>query len=358
VPAFVLCTLASAAPSTAQPRQQDRSRQPQLLRFTEPTSPIFLTGTVVLEDGSPPPESVVVQRVCGGGTPIPEAHTDDRGRFSIELGRDSTVRLDAEYGLTGGPDARDLMGCELRADLPGFSSDAIDLSTRRVMDSPNVGSIVLRRLEGVTGSIFSMTALRASRDAKRAFEKGHELAADEKLDEAREEYEKALRLSPGYASAWYELGLVHEMQHRPKDARAAYREAIASDPEYVKPYRRLSTLAFVEQSWEEVAATAGRIVDLDPVSYADAHLHLAAASFFLGRLATAERSAREAIRLDARGAIPNARYVLGVVLVSKGDSAGAARFLRDYVEMAAAGPDVDRAKSLLEQLEAAEANPP
>jgi Flp pilus assembly protein TadD len=316
-------------------------------------SPHLLAGSVVLEDGTPPPEPVVVQRVCHGAPPIPETYTNARGQFTIELGRDSTVRLDAEYGMAGGPDLTDLMGCELRAELTGFSSDAIDLGARRVMDNPNVGSIVLRRLEGVTGSVFSRTALRASREARKAFERGHELAADEKLDEAREEYEKAVRLYPEFATAWYELGLVHQMLHRIEDARAAHREAVAADPEYVKPYRRLSTLAFEEMRWEELAEVAGRVVELDPVSYADAHLHLAASSFFLGRLATAESSARQAIELDPEGAIPNARYVLGVVLLDRGEYAEAAESLREYLAMAAPGPDVDRAASLLEQVEAA-----
>lgn len=315
---------------------------------------MLLAGAVVLEDGSPPPEPVVVQRLCGGGPPVAEAYTNASGQFTIELGRDGTVGMDAEYGVSGSAGPSGLAGCELRAALTGYSSTAIDLGTRRVMDDPNVGTIVLRRLEGVTGSVFSRTALRASRDARRAFEKGRDLAKDEKLDEACDQYEKALNLYPEFASAWYELGLVREMQHRNEDARAAYREAIAADPEYVKPYRRLSVMAFAEQRWEEVAETAGRVVELDPVSYVDAHVQLAAACFFLGRIETAESSARAAIERDARGAAPNARYLLGVILLQTGDNAGAAQYLREYVAMAAPGPDVDRAKALLEQLAAAE----
>jgi tetratricopeptide (TPR) repeat protein len=346
-----LVLLASAVPARSQSRQ--RPSQSRTLRFTEPMTAPILVGTVLLEDGSPPPESVVVQRVCGGSPPVPEAYTNTKGRFSIDLARDPSLQLDAEYGLSSRAQERDLSGCELRADLPGYSSDAIDLSMRRGLDNPDVGTIVLRRLEGVTGSVFSMTALRASRDARRAFEKGHELVMDEKLDQAREEYEKAVRLAPGFASAWYELGLVHEMQHRVEDAHAAYGEAVAADSEYVKPYRRLSTLAFDAQRWQEVAETAGRIVELDPVSYADAHLQLAAASFFLGEVERAERGAREAIRLDSGGSIPNARYLLGVVLLESGDHPGAAQYLREYVAMASPGPDVERAEALLAQLGAA-----
>jgi hypothetical protein len=34
--------------------------------------PIFLSGKVIMEDGTPPPDSVVIERVCNG-MPRPEA---------------------------------------------------------------------------------------------------------------------------------------------------------------------------------------------------------------------------------------------------------------------------------------------
>lgn len=349
---LALGLLALAVPSSAQAPTRGQAPR-RTLEFSQPASPMLLAGVVVLEDGTPPPEPVVVQRVCHGGPPVAEAYTNSKGQFTIELGRDSTAGFGAEYGSTGAVDVHELMGCELRAALTGYTSDAIDLGARRVMDDPNVGEIVLRRLEGVTGSVFSTRSMRASQEARKAFEKGRKLAKDEKLDEARDEYEKAVRLFPEFASAWYELGLVHEMQHQPEDARAAYDRAIVADPEYIKPYRRLSMLAFEEQRWEEVAEMAGRIVELDPVSYTDAHIQFAAASFFLGNAEAAERSARTAIDLDAAGAAPNARYLLGVILLQKGDYPGAEEYLGQFVAMAAPGPDVDRAKSLLEQIAAA-----
>src|ERR1700722_6053662 len=45
--------------------------------------PIYISGTVMLSDGSPLNERAKIERVCNG-VPIPEAETDKKGRFSFE----------------------------------------------------------------------------------------------------------------------------------------------------------------------------------------------------------------------------------------------------------------------------------
>jgi tetratricopeptide (TPR) repeat protein len=247
---------------------------------------------------------------------------------------------------------RDLTGCELRIQVPGFYPAARDLSGRRVMDNPDVGTLVLRRLPGVQGSIFSSTTLQARKEARTALEKGRKLVLAQKLDEARKEYEKAVRIAPGFASAWFELGLVHQMQNRIADARKANGEALLADPGFVKPYRQRAVLSFNEQDWNEVVDATDRWIALDPVSYPEAYLFSAFANLYLNRLDTALRSARELVKLDSDRSIPKAHYVLGAVLIEKRDYAGAAEQLRQYVEIAAPGPDVERARQMLAQLEA------
>jgi len=349
--------------------------QGQIPRLPEMDRPIFLSGQVVLEDGTPPPEQVLVQRACDEGRPIPQGYTDARGHFSFELGRSQSLVMDAQnamgpdpFGTPGsrgnpgiaqpngppldGMNQRDLTGCELRIQVPGFYPAVRDLSGRRVMDSPDVGTLVLRRLPGVEGSIFSSTTLQARKEARTAFEKGRTLVLAQKLDEARKEYEKAVRIAPGFASAWFELGLVHQMQNHIAEARKANGEALLADPSFVKPYRQMAVLSFNEQHWDEVVDATDRWIALDPVSYPEAYLFNAFANLNLNRLDAAERSARELVKLDSDRSIPRARYVLGAVLIEKRDYAGAAEQLRKYVEIAAQGPDVEQAKQMLAQLEA------
>src|SRR5205809_80391 len=69
----------------------------------------------------------------------------------------------------GGFSERDLMGCEIRAALPGFRSDVVNLSGRRAFDNPDVGTIVLHRLANVEGVTISAVSLQAPKDAKKAY---------------------------------------------------------------------------------------------------------------------------------------------------------------------------------------------
>ena len=54
---------------------------------TNPTPPpsLFLTGRVRLEDGTPPPQLVRIERVCGTATHT-EGFTDRKGDFAIQIG--------------------------------------------------------------------------------------------------------------------------------------------------------------------------------------------------------------------------------------------------------------------------------
>ncbi|MGH9675261.1 MAG: tetratricopeptide repeat protein, partial [Bryobacteraceae bacterium] len=230
-------------PGQTRPGQQQPQDPFGRSPFPEMERPIFLSGKVVMDDGTAPPETVVIERVCNG-MPRPEAYTDSKGRFSFQLGQnqhmipDASVSSQADMGFpdssgrrTGGMPGmgnsrpireRDLIGCELRAALPGHRSESVNLSGRRVMDNPDVGTIILRRLGNVEGLTISATSLNAPKDARKAFEKGKEQSAKKKLDEAQKELEKAVSLYPKYAVAWYELGLVHERKSKVEDARSAY----------------------------------------------------------------------------------------------------------------------------------------
>ena len=58
--------------------------------------PIFISGKVMMDDGTAPSEQVVIERVCNG-SPRPEGYTDSKGHFSFELGRNQATMVDASY---------------------------------------------------------------------------------------------------------------------------------------------------------------------------------------------------------------------------------------------------------------------
>ena len=355
---------------TYDPRQQQQQQFPEMQR------PVFLSGKVTLDDGSPPPEPVKIERVCNG-MPRPEGYTDSKGRFSIQLGQNSAMFADASVSSAGmdtfgggsmnnrnridtmapgsglgGVTERDLMGCELRADLPGYVSDVVNLSGRRLMDNPDVGIIVLRSIAGVEGKAISFTTLAAPKDAKKAYEKAQNSLKKKKTDDAQKELEKAVVAYPKYAVAWQLLGQIHQQAGRPEEARKAFGEALAADSKYVNPYLNLAALSAAEEKWQEVADTTDRLIRLNPIQFPQAYFYNSIANFNLQKWDASEKSAREAVKLDTGHRMPRAQYVLGILLANKAEYPAAVEQIKGYLQFAPQAPDAAQVKKQLTDIEA------
>lgn len=373
-------TMPNPGQGTQQPGNPGRSPFPgqdpnQQQRMPEMQRAIYLSGKVMLDDGTPPPEPVTIERVCNGN-PRPEGYTDSKGRFSFELGRNTAMMADASTnmggdgfggGMPGQPQRggafgnsgfggnsnieQQLMGCELRASLPGFRSDMVSLAGRRVMDNPDIGTIVLHRLANVEGFTFSATSGLAPKDAKKAFEKSRDLLKKKKLPEAQKELEKATSLYPKYATAWYDLGRVYEAQNQVEPARKAFQASIDADPKYVNPYLNLSGIFAKEGNWEKTAELTGKAVKLNPFEYPTMYFYNSVANLNLQKLDEAEKSAREARKLDGKNRIPKIDHVLGIILAQKRDLPGAKDSLSAYLKASPDAGDADAVKKQLEQID-------
>jgi len=349
----------------------DPSRQQQ--QFPDMMQrPIFLSGKVMLEDGTPPPEPVQIERVCHGNR-RPEAWTDSKGRFSFQLGQNQHMMADASVssgadsfggfgnqgsrqGNMGGPmgqrvSERDLMGCEIQASLPGYRSEVVNLSGRRMMDNPDVGTILMKRIAGVEGLTTSMTTLQAPKDAKKAFDKSKDLFKRKKMAEAQKELEKAVQIYPKYAVAWFQLGLIHQEEKRVEEARSAYQQALTADAKYVNPYLQLATISLGEQKWQDVADHTNRLIKLNPVDFPQAFFYNSVANYNLQKFDLAEESAREAVKLDTHHRMPKAQHILGVLLAMKNDYSGAAEHMRGYLQFAPMATDSDVVRKQLGEIE-------
>jgi FOG: TPR repeat len=330
--------------------------------------PIFLSGKVMMEDGTPPPDSVIIERVCNGGNARPEAHTDSKGRFSFQLGQnnqmfsDASVASESRLGMPGQSSQgsnrmgqagvfgeREMMGCDLRASLPGFRSDVVSLAGRRVLDNPEVGTIVLHRLGKVDGFTFSGTSAFAPKDAQKAFNKGKDLEKKKKLPEAEAEFKKAVDIYPKYAAGWYELGLVLQQQKKLDDARQAYGSSIQADAKFVSPYAQLTRLAVSEGNWQGAADYSGKLLKLNPYFSPDIYFYSAVANLNLKNLDQAEEHAREALKMDAQHRNPKISHVLGVILAQKQDFPGAVENLGAYLKFAPNAPDAAIVKKQLDE---------
>jgi tetratricopeptide (TPR) repeat protein len=360
----------------------------------------YLTGRVVLEDGWPPDERVDIETVCNG-QPYVAAHTDKMGQFSFRLGapgnralQDASVgSADGSFGrpaiamgpppTTGGtqttttdsqqPPAstdpapqsttttgsgprsggndRALMRCDLRAKLPGYESWTVSLANRKPMDNPDLGTIILHRLTPVEGQVVSVTALAAPKDARNAFEKGRQALKANKPDAARKDFEKATRIYPQYAAAWCELGKLQIERLQLEEARRLFQTAIRADPKCLDPYLQLAALQAVAGQWQQLAETTGAALRLGPQDYPQAYYLNALANFNIRNTDAAEKSAREAERLDTRHRFPGSWQLLGRILDIRRQFAEAAAQMREYLKLAPRAPDAAAVRMRLAQIE-------
>jgi tetratricopeptide (TPR) repeat protein len=335
--------------------------------------PIYISGKVAMQDGSPV-SAINIERVCGGIAKT-VAYTDSNGHFSFQWGDRNMIVTDASDAGTGrdrasssggfgssqsagggsalapDPFASRMMNCELRANVPGFTSDTVDLFNRRTADNPDVGLLVLHRIAGVEGSSISVTSMMAPKAAKKAYEHGLQSLLKSRPDDAAKDFEKAAAAYPQYADAWVNLGKLHVEKHAIEPARSAFMKAIEADPKVVTPYIELGLLAAKDSNWEESVKYLDRAVELDPVDFPQAWYADAVANFNSGKYDAAEKGARAAVKLDPRHVNPRACYLLGLVLTEKHDYAGAAAELTTFIKLAPNAPDLAQARARLGELE-------
>ena len=352
----------------SQPIGRDRPQQPQF-PDTTPRS-IYLSGSVRLADGTPPPDSVMIERVCNGVV-RPEAYTDSKGNFSFMVGgQQGTIFSDAsvgndpfqDFGGGGigdqrGTSARDLTGCEIRARLAGFQSDSIMLTFRGALDDPEIGIIRLRRLANVEGFTFSITSAAAPKNAKSAFEKGIANAKKQKWPDAEKEFLKAVQSYPKYAIAWYELGRVSQQQKKFDEAGRAYNEAINIDPKFISPYGQLAVLAAIQQRWDDAVLHSSEMIRLNPQVGPDIYFYSAVANYNLQKIDAAETHAREAATLDSQHKNPKINHLLGIILAQKQKYREAADHLRTYLTASPNAADEASVKQMLAELDKAAGEP-
>ena len=349
--------------------------------------PIFLSGKVVVDDGSALPEPASIIRVCNGN-PHTEGYTDSQGNFGIELGNETGVLQDASEsggrepgmglpqgmgvptgaapspGMGGTPSMssnsainsgfgdRRLMNCELQARLAGFRSQSIMLVDRRPMDNPDIGTILLHRNSKVEeGNTVSAKSLAAPKDARKAFDKGLEHIKKGKIDDAFHEFQKAVMLYPSYATAWCELGKIEAANGQADIARGSFQQALKADPKYVDPYLELSRLALNAKNWPELAEFTGKAIELDSFDYPQEFLFDAVAHYNLHDFDAAGKSIQRAELLDTRHQFPQIAYLKGLVQIQHKEYTQAADNLRAYLKLAPNADDAPKVRDQLTQLE-------
>jgi tetratricopeptide (TPR) repeat protein len=336
--------------------------------------PIFLSGRVMFDDGSPVNNEIRIERVCSGNARL-EAHVDSKGRFSFQLGGNTALDTDASNSSMGGfgqggrssnnsgtstggfgSSRQDSMwNCELRAAYPGYRSDVVELGTRHSLDDPEVGTIVLHRLANVKGSTISLTTAAAPKPALKNYEKGIQLAQKGKFEEAQKHLLAATELYPKFAAAWFALGQTQQRENQTAEAQKSYEAAIEADHKFVSPYDQLALMAAQQGKWAEAAKYSKSAIDLNPVEFPSAFWYNAISNYNLKNSDDALKSAQALVKIDSRHRYPEAESMLAQLAVEKGDYPEAATHLRSYLQLAPNAKNAEALKTQLLKIEEASA---
>jgi hypothetical protein len=358
-------------PVVAQPQSGGTGRRPA--GRSDLRQDVFFSGRVIMEDGTPPPEPVVVEIVCGSSR-TQQTLTDAKGKFGFRFGERpgigdvSTSGSDQDtYGRPRnvpqptvstplsrtpvGASQNPLLGCDLHVALSGYRADDVPLSQHRAMDSPDIGTIILHRVAGVTGTMISINSLNAPKKAKKLYAEGGEAAKKGNWQKAEKHFAKAVEIYPAYAAAWYRLGAACVQQQKIPEAQAAFHKAMEAEPDFVLPYLGSAQLALQQKRWNDVLGYTRKIISLDPMDYPQAYLMQAVAQGGIGLFDDAEGSIREAIRIDKYHHFPRTEYILGIVLANKKDYAGAIQHMRIYVSHVPRPVDADAVNLQIARME-------
>lgn len=347
------------------------------------SQPIFISGKVMFDDGSPVNKDVRIERVCGT-TARTEASLDTSGRFSFEVGgnaQNAGIMMDASQADSGSSSRMGagasgqgalvsgtntgnsrrlspemaLWGCELRAVYPGYRSEVISLSGHKSMDDPNVGTIILHRLGNVQGTTISITTAEAPKSAQKNFEKGVQAARKSNWDDAEKRFLAATGEYPKYAVAWFALGQVQEQQSHTAEARKSYQAAIDADKHYVSPLDQLALLAAHESNWQDAARYSKQVIELNPVEFPEAYWYSAVANYNLNQDAEAAKSGKALIKLDTQHRFPEVNRMMAEVALRGKDLAAAAEYLKAYLVQVPNAKDADALKQQLLKIQEASA---
>src|SRR5579863_9902526 len=338
---------ASGSPNSSVPLSNGTISSPA------PQSAIFISGKVVLDDGTELTEPAMIQTICRGRRHS-ETYSDLHGSFSFSFGdptQGSAAAISDASSSNGnnngmGTQARqDLRDCQIQAELAGFSSQAVELNSRiGFMSNIDVGRVPLHRLAHVEGTSISVTSALAPPAAKKAFEKGLEQEKKSKWDDAEKSFEKATQIYPRYATAWYQLGRLQLRKNDAVSAKHSFEQSVAADPKYVNPYDGLAQLAMQASEWKNVIDITGKLVSLNPVNFPDAYYDAALANCNLKNFDDAEKSALQGIRVDDAHQIPRLQYLLAMILAQKQNYQAAAEHIQLFLSQAKQPEDIDLGK--------------
>jgi Tfp pilus assembly protein PilF len=220
------------------------------------------------------------------------------------------------------------------------------------MDSPDVGSVILHRLERTRGTTISLKSFQAPEKARKPYQKAREELSRDKINypKAMKYLKRAVKAYPGFATAWYELGKCHLIAGDSDSASQAFQASFEADPHYLLPLVDLADMALRAGRIDEAAVVSGYVVANDS-EVVRAHYIRAWAEHGRGNIELARESILSVQESQDGQKYPGSNYLLGMILEHQGENEQAASHFRQFVKAQPDSPDAGHLRQLLDSWE-------
>jgi tetratricopeptide (TPR) repeat protein len=359
-------------PSFSAPIPETPRQLPEIQRIPEV---VFISGSVIQEDGGPAPFGTTIELDCGDSI-TREATVDSQGHYGFQVGSSNRIgRVMADASDQIGQDPFDvtasnrnplvdtmpsmsrtplsikLLQCELRAEYPGYRSTSVRMKPGEIFGFTAVDDILMYRIDKVQGTSVSATSLLAPKEAKKSMERARKAITKNKFHEAETQLKSSIQIYPQNAEALFLLGQVYLLQQRDTEARKSFEKAIEVDGFYVRPYLSLARISLVGKDWKTAAGLTDKALDLDPISFPQAYMLNALAYYYLEDMAAAEKGARKGLRLDLSNRYPQMHLLLANILSKRQDVPGSLEEMHRYLKAAPNAADAPLVRSRIQETE-------
>jgi Ca-activated chloride channel family protein len=303
-------------------------------------SSIVIYGKVNLEDGSPPPKAVIIERTCTDGTqPDNVGITDKLGRFTWKMELDFSQQRK----------------CSIKGILQGYFSSRYEIPLLTAFSDPHLPALVLTQKGSNSELEILDDEAHIPGPAQAAWGRAMKAIGTNHLPEAERQLSLVVKSSPNFSRGWNALALVQEHENKPAEAWKGYRKAIELDPKLLGAYVPLASLSIEVKDWESADQVSTDLIKRDPQGrYPEARLIQASARYELKNLDGAIASANETIRLDKSHKLPAAEYMLALSLEAKGEHTAARDHLKSYLALLPQrAPNAEVIRELIDQMDKA-----
>jgi tetratricopeptide (TPR) repeat protein len=207
------------------------------------------------------------------------------------------------------------------------------------------------KLSGLRPATASVTTLKIPPQARREYESACAASGDNNFAEAEQHARNAIGKFQGYPAAWVKLGMIFEEQNKPQEARDACSHAATIDANYLPAYLCRAEVSARNQEWKEVLASADAAIGTKSEGNAYPYYYRARAYLHLNNLVEAQKSALQALDLDANHYEPSFYFVLAQIYEREGDTPNAIAQLQELLKHHPDLTQEDMAKQLLTKLQ-------